>query len=602
MNILKVFLWLLLIVAFWRTALMWDMKFLLRNILPLSRLMQTQEVNWFISEQLDSESSENVQEFFTTIHRNALITQMVFTHNSDIRIVKTASKRNYMGLVLTTGPSDPVMKLHDRVLLGRHYYMNFVILVQPLEDFAVAETILLQLHRNNFQNTFLYVSYMNGSSDLLGINAYPEFHIVLRTNFLRNLGEMFGKVTAGGMDCQGFKFYTPLRLDLPGVFRYFNQRGLMEKQGISYRILNLFAGYINASLVPYQMAPDNLGGIVVNMKDTLDLIRSKEILITAHAYALFNPDDNIDKSYPITVVRWCLMVPIRNIVSSFYYPIKPFEQSVWFVLMFTFFALACTDILWIIWQSRKQPNRNHNLMWQLRASVLDNLCYMLNIAASKNIKHPSVIRFFLYSTVFFQAFFLSANYTSLLGSILTVTLFREDINTLQDLIKANISTLIIDYEYDFLLTGNLDLPYDFLKLIIPVDAATFYHHQSSLNQTYAYFVTDEKWHFLQLQQRSLKQGLFKLTDICFGSFHLAFPMETDSPLWRNLEYFIYRVHSSGMLHYYESISFEHAVYAGYVQRFTAGNEYQAAGLSHVSMVFLMLLISNPSLNLDYLCS
>lgn len=66
-------------------------------------------------------------------------------------------------------------------------------------------------------------------------------------------------------------------------------------------------------------------------------------------------------------------------------------------------------------------------------------------------------------------------------------------------------------------------------------------------------------------------------------------METDSPLWRNLEYFIYRVHSSGMLHYYESISFEHAVHAGYVQRFTSDNDYQAAGLTHVSIVFLMLL-------------
>ncbi|XP_037814112.1 uncharacterized protein LOC119605217 [Lucilia sericata] len=381
-----------------------------------------------------------------------------------------------------------------------------------------------------------------------------------------------GKVLAGGMDCQGFKFYTPLRLDLPGVFRYYNKQNIIEKQE------------------PYPMPADHLGGIVVNMKDTLQLIRNKSILITAHAYALFETDDTIDKSYPLMAVRWCLMVPLKNTISTFYYPIKPFAAYVWFILIFTFFALATTDCLWIIWESQKDPSKRSHLMWHLRCSILDNLCYMLNISASKNIKRPTWVRFFLYSTVFFQAFFLSTGYTSLLGSILAVTLFRDEINTLEDLIKANISTLIIDYEYDFLLGGQLNLPYDFLKLITPVDSATFYHHQSRLNQTYAYFVTDEKWHFLQLQQTTLKQGLFKLTDICFGSFHLAFPMETDSPLWRNLEYFIYRVHSSGMLHYYESISFEHAVYAGYVQRFTGGNDYQAAGLSHVSMVFLMLLV------------
>ncbi|KAI8128993.1 hypothetical protein CVS40_2052 [Lucilia cuprina] len=581
---------LLLILAFWRTVLLWDMQFLLNNMLPLSSIMQTQEINWFISERLDSESSEHLDEFFNTIHRHTSITQMVFTNNSDIRIIRTASKRNYMGIVLSTGPTDPIMWVHDRVLLGRHYYMNFVILIKPLEDFTIAERILRKLHRNNFQNSFLYVGYLNGSSDLLGITAYPEFDIELRTHFLRDLKKSMGKVLAGGMDCQGFKFYTPLRLDLPGVFRYYNKRNIVEKQGIGYRILNLFIGYINASIEPYPMPADHLGGIVVNMKDTLELIRNKTILITAHAYALFETDDTIDKSYPLMAVRWCLMVPLKNTISTFYYPIKPFAAGVWYILIFTFFILATTDCLWIIWESQKDPSKRPHLMWYLRCSILDNLYFMLNIAASKNIKRPSWVRFFLYSTVFFQAFFLSSGYTSLLGSILAVTLFRDEINTLEDLIKANISTLIIDYEYDFLLEGQLNLPYDFLKLIIPVDSATFYHHQSRLNQSYAYFVTDEKWHFLQLQQTSLKQGLFKFTDICFGSFHLAFPMETDSPLWRNLEYFIYRVHSSGMLHYYESISFEHAVYAGYVQRFSGHNDYQAAGLSHVSMVFLMLIV------------
>ncbi|KAM7344844.1 ionotropic receptor 56c [Cochliomyia hominivorax] len=593
MNILKVLHWLLVIVAFLRTALMWDIQFMLRNILPLTNLIQTQEINWFISEQMDTESSENLQEFFNTIHRKTLITQMVLTNNSDIRILKTSSKRNYLGLVLTTGPSDPIMRVHDRVLLGRHFYMNFVILVKPLEGFTVAEELLNNLHRNNFQNTFLYVYYArNGTSDLWGVNPYPNATLERRTYFLRGLKSALSKYLSGGMDCMGYKFYTPLRLDMPGVFRYINKQDIVVRQGTAYRILNLFINYINGSIEPYPMDYDDIGGVVVNMKDTLDLIRSKEILLTAHAYALFNADDEIDKSYPLMVVRWCLMVPIRNTISAFYYPLMPFEKNVWYMVLFTLICLSAIDALWTIWEHWKNPELYQDLVWEIRVRILDNLCYLFNIAASRNIKRPSIVRFILYSGVFFQAFFLSVGYTSLLGSILTVTLFREEINTLDDLIAANISTMIIDYEFDFLLSGNMDLPYEFLRLIKPVKPGTFNHHQSALNQSFAYFVTDDRWHFLELQQKSLKQGLFKLTDICFGSFHLAFPMETDSPLWRNLEYFIYRVHSSGMLHYYESISFEHAIHAGYVQRFTPDNEYQAAALSHVSMVFLMLLIAS----------
>ena len=587
MNTKKVLICLLITVAFWQCVWSWDMEYLLKNLLPLAKLIQIQELNWFVSQLLDTKSSENLQQFFNTIHRETGVTQMVFNNSSDIRILRTTSKRNYMGIVFTNGPEDPIMLVHDKVLLGRHYYLNFVILVKPLQDFSLALLLLRTIHSHNFINTFLYVSYDNATSHFFGFNMYPHFQPVKYSNLLMDLKSL-AKI-ANNIDCQGFKLSTPMRLDLPGVFHYHDHQRNLLRQGTAYRILELFANHINASLECYDMPMDSLGGLVVNMKDVLDLIRHNEILITTHAYALYTSDDDVDKSYPLMAVKWCLMVPIFNTVTGFFYPLMPFDIKVWFLIFISFIALAITDAVWLVWTSHKNPFLEPFLFRHVRDSILDNYCYLLNIAASRNFKQPAAFKVILYATVFFHGFFISANYTSLLGSILTVNIFREQINTLEDLIKANISTLIIDYEFDFLLSSHKNLSFDFLKLIQPVDSATFNAHQVTFNQSYAYFVTEDKWHFLELQQLGLKQRLFKFTDICFGSYHLAFPMEIDSPLWRYLEYFIYRVHSSGLLSHYESISFEHAVYAGHVQRFSQNNEYQAAELVHVSMLFLLLI-------------
>lgn len=90
------------------------------------------------------------------------------------------------------------------------------------------------------------------------------------------------------------------------------------------------------------MPPDSLGGQVINMKDALQLIRERKMEFCAHAYALFMSDEELEKSYPLLVVQWCLMVPLYNSVSTYFYPLQPFDWNVWF------FALgACWR--WYFW-------------------------------------------------------------------------------------------------------------------------------------------------------------------------------------------------------------------------------------------------------------
>ncbi|XP_073811931.1 uncharacterized protein [Musca autumnalis] len=365
------------------------------------------------------------------------------------------------------------------------------------------------------------------------------------------------KYMYGGWDCMDYKYLTPLRQNVSFVFRYRDRHGKLAWKGSSYVMMELFMKYVNASIEEYEMPKDSLEGEIIDMR-------------AAHSYALFTSDDYVEISYLIMVVRWYLMVPVWNTVSTFYYFLKPFDKVVWYAVSLTFWMLSFADCLWI-WvhsriNSRGLESEHHILMWHLKDSFMENFCYILNLAAIRIIRNPPIMRFLSYATVWFHGFFLTANNTSLLGCILTVTLFREQIKNMEELIKVNLSVMIIYYEYEFLVKGDLKLPLEFLNLLTLVDTATFNQHQISLNKSYAYFVTDDRWRLLNIQQNDLKYGLFKLTDFCFASNYGCFPMEPDSPLKRSLEYFMLNIRSPGLLMHYENMAFDNGLQA-YEQMF-----------------------------------
>ncbi|XP_018794896.1 PREDICTED: uncharacterized protein LOC108972663 [Bactrocera latifrons] len=561
----------------------WDVEYTLNMLCKQGKTFYMQEIIWYVSESIDATNSGDVEELIISLDQCLGFTQTVITNNTDIRLIKSENRKIALNIVFCTATDDPIIQVYDRTALGRHMYFGLIIMVNIVEDFSVAEQLLLDLHSHNFINTLLYYYSSNRTNELFGYSLYPEYHLQNRSNFLEYVTENFEKVWTGGVDMLGYKLYTPLREDLPHVFSYKNSAGQTYWRGSAYNLLKLFTDYYNASLVKYEMPKDHLGGNVIDMKSALDLIRHKKVDVMAHAYALFKEDDELGKSYPLMVVRWCLMVPIWNSVTTMYYPLEPFDDLVWFIIVGVFFALVSVKCLWCCWQS------THQLASRLSDTVLECFCLMIGIGTPNYFGAPTVLDFLIFTTIYFYGFFLIANYTSLLGSIFTVNLFHAQINTMDDLIETNISVMIIDYELEFLLSEGDELPANFSRLLLPVDPATFAQHQVQLNTSFAYFITEEKWNFLEIQQKYLKRRLFKFSDICFGSYHLAYPLQPDSVLYRNLEYFIYRMHSSGMLGHYQSTAFDYAVHARLVRRLADNAEFTSAGMQHLLVIFLMLL-------------
>lgn len=558
-------------------ACAWNLRYISTMLAGFNKMGQFQDLVWFVSPQLNGEHMENMDKFIRILHEAFGLTQIVIFNNSDMRMSLSAVRRNQVSVVFTTGPEDPILQVADKVLLGKHYYLSVFMLMPKVEDMETVYELCRFLNDKQFENSLLYFESADGINQLFGTNQYPVVQFENRTDLMSFMRQRAKQVTSAAHDVGGYRFATPMREDAPHLFRVGDRY-----EGSTYRIIDTFVQHLNGSFREWPLPPDELGGRAVNMKQTLQLVRQRKVQFSAHAYALFMPDDELEKSYPLLVVRWCLMVPLYNSVSTYFYPLQPFDWTVWFFVLGAFLTLSLLELLWL-WLDAAHAAAGPT------AALLNSFCYIINIATGRQLLQPTFLRLLLLCAVFFHGFFLSANYTSTLGSILTVNLFHAQLNTMEDLLRAQLPVMIIDYELEFLLQLHTELPAEFRQLLRPVDSGVFARHQLSFNSSFAYFVTEDSWQFLDEQQRHLKQRRFKFSDICFGSYHLAYPMQKDSSLWRDLEYYTFRVHSSGLLYYYARLSFESALHAGLVQRLQETKVYTSAGLQHLAIAFILLL-------------
>ncbi|XP_073811924.1 uncharacterized protein [Musca autumnalis] len=586
MNIQKLSIAVLLgLYWFSSPTLQWNGDYMFDFIIKFYPMLQAQGNVWFLSPLMTTEHTNQLDSFIKRIQDASQESQYVLTNRTDIRMIRTAAKRNCMVAVFTTGADDPIMYAHNRVTTGRHFGLSLIIYVKKVRDMKEIERLCYVLYQGNFVNAMVHFQQTNGQNNLFGYEFFPHFAVENRTDFMAYVRRQYAKVMSASQDVAGYKFYTPLRQDLPHVFKFNDKFRNLQLQGTTFRIFDDFVESLNGSIVEYEMPKDNYGEQMVNMKAVLELVRSRKIDVAAHAYALYHTDDDLDKSYPIMVVQWCLMVPLENSISTFLYVLQPFEWRVWFIVLAVFWSLWCVDLFKIILETSVDKSKRKWFVARLTHAGLMDFCHVIFIATPKALQVHSVRHFLLYTALFFFGFFLSANYTSYLGSFLTVSLFREQINTIDDIVRAQLPVMIVDYELEFLLSEGYQLPADFGKLIRPVDTHTFARHQLQFNTSYAYFVTDDTWHFLDEAQKHLKQRVFKFSDICFGSYHLAYPIQTDSAVWRDLEYFLFRTHSNGLLQKYEQETFRYAVSAGYVHRLAESQEHISAGLEHLRLLF-----------------
>lgn len=218
---------------------------------------------------------------------------------------------------------------------------------------------------------------------------------------------------------------------------------------------------------------------------------------------------------------------------------------------------------------------------------MQTICALILFAPLRVILLPHARQRFLFAVLFIAGFCFTNLYMSKMASILTAAGGLDQINTLQDLIDAKLTVMMLDFEYDMLVERKFNT--DFLQVVYPVNKTILDLHRESMNTSYAYSVSTDRWDFINNQQVHLRTPIFRLTPICIGPFYHIFALQKDSYLKQPLKDFILAVSQSGFLEFWKDEAFYDALFLGYVHVMKTYHEVKPLTMNFFSSILYVWL-------------
>lgn len=323
---------------------------------------------------------------------------------------------------------------------------------------------------------------------------------------------------------------------------------------------------------------------VVNIKDVLKLIEEKEIAISMHSYSSFTA--NLDgSSYPLFGVDWCVMVPLRKEIPRYLYIVRPLTWKLWILLFFTVIGFSFV-LIFFDWILQDNKRLQHGRFGE---AILTSIAFLVRLPLTFPLDSAHWKRIIgAYIPIMILGFIISNYYTTLLASFITTTIAEDDINTIDDLIAADIPIMMQEYdaEKNFTLSSTTTKIHSILKKVSP---DVFDHHCNTFNQSFAYLLPSDKWNFLAKQQMYSYRPLFKFSEICVSkNTPVSFLMEYDSELHESLKHFILKVFASGLDQYWDARDFEEIIRSDEIKKRHNAVKTKALRLPMLFVAWLLL--------------
>ena len=304
-----------------------------------------------------------------------------------------------------------------------------------------------------------------------------------------------------------------------------------------------YVKHINASFKEWHVPDPNISW-VLGMQQTYDLLNTRKIDISIHPVSVLKPH-NFFTSYPISNTNSCVVVPVYPEINPALYIPRSLTVRMWYslVILFICFQLAYALINCI--------HKGEIMAWHCFSFTIKGMLSMPldNINAYKTISLQTFScrrKLFIHMLLLVSGMINYQAHLSALTSLLSSTLYPQQIESLDDLHKANISIMLVDSMYD--LYNYLDLiPDNFSNHLVLTDSETVSYHLNRLDTTYAYIVYKEQWKVMQRLQTNLWRPRFKIVpQLCVPNVYLNLPMQFNSPFYHSLQKFILNAQSTGL--------------------------------------------------------
>lgn len=329
---------------------------------------------------------------------------------------------------------------------------------------------------------------------------------------------------------KGYLLNAPIYESFPRLFIY-EHDGVKTLSGINGYMFLHFLRYMNMTWNGWEWLNKYNDSQMKYYALSLDTNTTVHMSVTASI--VINSGYDVGESYPTYIVDACYIVPVKNALPDHLYIKHPFSMNLWLLLGF---LVICSSL--ILYQfSRLSIGKSKRKQYFIY--LLTSICVFLNIST----KMPSHIKqwstFLVYFSLLTFGFMLNAYYNTYLSAFLTTILYEKEVDTIEDLMKSGIKILNTKH----LIATHMRLgrfPKEFLSCFEIVDndkEDEVISLRDSLNTSYAYSCSSDRWNHFEKQQELLRWKLFRWTKICFGRYYVTYPMLPDTHLSEPLRYF-----------------------------------------------------------------
>lgn len=530
--------------------------FLIEIVSSIHRLYDFHNIVFYISKRLSMDTDTAAEFFHKFWDAFPTVPNIIILDNTEH--MKGFLSTPSLSLVFTTERDDPVMEVVAESMGGVRFLKTIFILFpivettdfyQSFEEYNKFYENIRQIYEWVWLNQFTNTALISVHNNVFVHDPYPTSSII---NITDNWSARSFFIRYDG-DFKGYVINTPVRYDMPRVFYMTRQRqGVRPNHlvsGVSGKIFTAFVRSINATYNESQT--DSKENEPFDVFEILSMVESKQLEISMHSYTGM-VKSVVGSSYPIGINDWCIMVPFRRGSPEDTFIQNSFHEYTWYLLCFS--VIYITVGIWMC-----SPARHR----EIGLSFIQAICSILFIVPLRVLMIPNWRTRFIFVLLYIMGFLITNLYISKMASFLTAAPEQPQINTVQDVIKANLHIMVMPYEYAILAT--YDYPQQFMDLLIQTTKAQLDEHRDRFNTSYGYSTQSDRWNFLNTQQHYLKKPIFHLSNICIGPYYHVFPLQRDSHLMKPLKEFIITALQMGLIKFWKTEAFADALYLGYVQ-------------------------------------
>lgn len=522
------------------TLPMIDKSLLINLIDGFNDRYKFKNIIFFISENYVKNKNKTAR-LFVDFWNNLPLKPIIVVVNKTTKILGLINTPS-LAIIITTHLDDEIMAIASASLQRLHNIKSIFVL-WPLVSIQnnlsnVIKDIYSWIWDQQFTKTLIITNWNN----IYIMEPYPTLTIINKTDnwhiqdfFVNHVHNM-----------KGYKIYSPICYDLPRVFQY-DQNKI---SGTSARFMETFLKYRNCSLINNGVCSMKTKQ-TINLKNMLTEISKGTLEISVHTFMqFFNTLDG--SSYPLSIDDFCIIVPFKKKSPEYLHLRIILDDASWYLLIGSLIYL--TIALWLCTPPQQRD---------IGKTFLQSICSLLSLTPLSVVNISTRRMRFVAVLLFILGFILVNIYLSKLASRLTIFISDHQIDTVDDIIEANLSILLLSHEYPIMEAANF--PQKFLDLLIIVERSEIDAYRESFNTSFGYTIPTDRWELLNMQQRYLDKPIFRLTTICLGPFYLVYPLRNESHLYSSLKQFTMRTQQSGLQVYWKRATYADILSAEYAK-------------------------------------